>query len=386
MMKVPLLDLQAQYAPIRWETRQAIDRVCDSQKFILGPEVSALEQEIADFCGVAHAVGVSSGTDALLIALMAAGIDPGDEVITSPFTFFATAGVIARLGAKPVFVDIQENSFNLDPAQIEAKVTERTKAILPVHLFGRCAEMPRLLEIARSKNLLVIEDAAQAIGAHDESGTRAGAFGHAGCFSFFPSKNLGAFGDGGMVVTNDKDMAMKLSILRVHGGEPKYHHAVIGGNFRLDALQAAVLRVKLKYLSLWTQARKVNAARYRNLFAQGGLLGKITLPEDAPGHIYNQFVVRCPDRDALKAFLRRQGVETEIYYPIPLHLQKCFEYLGYKEGDFPRAEAAALDALALPIYPELTEEQQSYVVEQIGAFYGAKPSALDPEASARQAS
>ena len=307
MMKVPLLDLQAQYAPIRWETRQAIDRVCDSQKFILGSEVSALEQEIADFCGIAHAVGVSSGTDALLIALMAAGIDPGDEVITSPFTFFATAGVIARLGAKPVFVDIQENSFNLDPAQIEAKVTERTKAILPVHLFGRCAEMPRLSEIARSKNLLVIEDAAQAIGAHDESGTRAGAFGHAGCFSFFPSKNLGAFGDGGMVVTNDKDMAMKLSILRVHGGEPKYHHAVIGGNFRLDALQAAVLRVKLKYLSLWTQARKVNAARYRNLFAQGGLLGKITLPEDTPGHIYNQFVVRCRGPGRVKGFFAAAG-------------------------------------------------------------------------------
>jgi dTDP-4-amino-4,6-dideoxygalactose transaminase len=386
MMKVPLLDLQAQYAPIRWETRQAIDRVCDSQKFILGPEVSALEQEIADFCGAAHAVGVSSGTDALLIALMAADIDPGDEVITSPFTFFATAGVIARLGAKPVFVDIQENSFNLDPGQIEAKVTERTKAILPVHLFGRCAEMPRLMEVARSKNLLVIEDAAQAIGAYDESGTRAGAVGHAGCFSFFPSKNLGAFGDGGMVVTNDKDMAMKLSILRVHGGEPKYHHAVIGGNFRLDALQAAVLRVKLKYLSLWTQARRLNATRYRNLFAQSGVLEKVTLPEDVPGHIYNQFVIRCADRDALKAFLRRQGVETEIYYPIPLHLQKCFEYLGHKEGDFPRAEAAALDALALPIYPELTEEQQSYVVEQISAFYCAKPSALDSEASVREAS
>ncbi|HEY7220731.1 MAG TPA: DegT/DnrJ/EryC1/StrS family aminotransferase [Candidatus Binatia bacterium] len=386
MMKVPLLDLQAQYAAIRWETRQAIDRVCDSQKFILGPEVGALEQEIANFCGAAYAVGVSSGTDALLIALMAGDVGPGDEVITSPFTFFATAGVIARLGAKPVFVDIQENSFNLDPAEIEASITKRTKAILPVHLFGRCADMPRLLEVARSKNLLVIEDAAQAIGAHDESGTRAGTFGHAGCFSFFPSKNLGAFGDGGMVVTNDKDMASKLSILRVHGGEPKYHHAIIGGNFRLDALQAAVLRVKLKYLSLWTQARKLNAARYRNLFAQAGLLERTTLPEDVPGHIYNQFVVRCLDRDALKAFLRRQGVETEIYYPIPLHLQKCFEQLGYKEGDLPRAETAALQALALPIYPELTEEQQIYVVDQVAEFYGSKPSRLDPQFAVLQAS
>jgi dTDP-4-amino-4,6-dideoxygalactose transaminase len=386
MMKVPLLDLQAQYAAIRWETRQAIDRVCDSQKFILGPEVGALEQEIANFCGAAYAVGVSSGTDALLIALMAGDVGPGDEVITSPFTFFATAGVIARLGAKPVFVDIQENSFNLDPAEIEASITKRTKAILPVHLFGRCADMPRLLEVARSKNLLVIEDAAQAIGAHDESGTRAGTFGHAGCFSFFPSKNLGAFGDGGMVVTNDKDMASKLSILRVHGGEPKYHHAIIGGNFRLDALQAAVLRVKLKYLSLWTQARKLNAARYRNLFAQAGLLERTTLPEDVPGHIYNQFVVRCLDRDALKAFLRRQGVETEIYYPIPLHLQKCFEQLGYKEGDLPRAETAALQALALPIYPELTEEQQIYVVDQVAEFYGSKPSRLDPQFAVVQAS
>jgi dTDP-4-amino-4,6-dideoxygalactose transaminase len=386
MIKVPLLDLQAQYGAIRWEIRQAIDRVCDSQKFILGPEVSALEQEIADFCRIAHALGVSSGTDALLIALMAVDVGPGDEVITSPFTFFATAGVIARLGARPVFVDIQENSFNLDPAKIEAKVTKRTKAILPVHLFGRCAEMPHLLEIARSHNLVVIEDAAQAIGAHDESGTHAGTFGRAGCFSFFPSKNLGAFGDGGMVVSNDKEMAAKLSILRVHGGEPKYHHAVIGGNFRLDALQAAVLRVKLKYLSLWTQARRLNAARYRNLFAERGLLGKITLPEDAPGHIYNQFVVRCPDRDALKAFLRRQGVETEIYYPIPLHLQKCFEHLGHKEGDFPRAEAAAAETLALPIYAELTEEQQRYVVDQFGAFYCSKQSASDPEPAARQAS
>ena len=385
MIKVPLLDLQAQYVAIRWETRQAIDRVCDSQKFILGPEASALEQEIADFCEAAHAVGVSSGTDALLIALMAVDVGPGDEVITSPFTFFATAGVIARLGARPVFVDIQENSFNLDPSEITAKVTKRTKAILPVHLFGRCADMPRLLEIARSNNLLVIEDAAQAIGAHDESGTRAGAFGHAGCFSFFPSKNLGAFGDGGMVVTNDKDLAMKLSVLRVHGGEPKYHHAVIGGNFRLDALQAAVLRVKLKYLSLWTQARRLNATRYRNLFAERGLLGKITLPEDVPGHIYNQFVVRCPDRDALKAFLRRQGVETEIYYPIPLHLQKCFNQLGYKERDFPRAEAAALEALALPIYPELTAEQQTHVVDQIRAFYQPKESTLNPEIQVRQA-
>lgn len=380
MMKVPLLDLQAQYAAIRWETRQAIDRVCDSQKFILGPEVKALEEEIAALCGVAHAVGVSSGTDALLIALMAAGIGPGDEVITSPFTFFATAGVIARLGARPVFADIEEESFNLDPAEIEGKITNRTRVILPVHLFGRCAEMGRIMGVARNNGLVVIEDAAQAITAYDQNGTRAGATGHAGCFSFFPSKNLGAFGDGGMVVTHDPELAKKLSILRVHGGDPKYHHAVVGGNFRLDALQAAVLRVKLKYLSVWTEARRLNAARYRELFAKAGLLGTITLPEDAPGHIYNQFVIRCPDRDALKAFLRRQGIETEIYYPVPLHLQQCFAHLGYRAGDFPRAEAAAREVLALPVYPELTEEKQCYLIEQIAAFYGQAESSLKLEA------
>jgi dTDP-4-amino-4,6-dideoxygalactose transaminase len=368
-MKVPLLDLQAQYASIRWEIRTAIDRVCDSQRFILGPEVSALEREIAAFCGASFAVGVSSGTDALLAALMAVGVGPGDEVITSAFSFFATAGVIDRLQARPVFVDIDSRSFNLDPHDLKTKVTSQTKVILPVHLFGRCAEMDDVMKLAQECGLHVIEDAAQAIGTRDDQQRAAGTIGTAGCFSFFPSKNLGGFGDGGMVVTNDATLAETLSILRVHGGKPKYHHRLVGGNFRLDALQAAVLRVKLKYLSLWTEARRLNAQRYRNLFSEAGLLKHVTLPQDAFGHIYNQFVIRCPARDRLQTHLARQGIDTEIYYPIPLHLQECFLHLGYRSGDFPCAERAACEALALPIYPELTEEQQRYVVEQIRAFY-----------------
>jgi dTDP-4-amino-4,6-dideoxygalactose transaminase len=368
-MKVPLLDLTAQYKTIRWEVRTAIDRVCESQVFILGPEVAAYEHEIAGFCGAAHAIGVSSGTDALLAALMAAGVSNGDEVITSPFTFFATAGVIARLGARPVFVDIEAESFNLDANQIEDKVSTRTKAILPVHLFGRCADMDAIGEIAGRHGLAVIEDAAQSIGAKDDQGRSAGTIGDMGCFSFFPSKNLGAFGDGGMVVTQQPKIAETLRVLRVHGGKPKYYHKQIGGNFRLDALQAAVLRVKLRYLPLWTAARRQNAWRYRELFTHAGLEGHVSLPHDVSGHIYNQFVVRCSERDALQAFLRAQDVETEIYYPVPLHLQECFASLGYRPGEFPRAEAAAKDVLALPIYPELTEEQQSYVVDQMCEFY-----------------
>ena len=300
MMNVPLLDLQAQYATIRWEVRKAIDRVCDSQHFILGPEVTALEREIAAFCGAKFAVGVSSGTDALLASLMAIGIGPDDEVITSSFSFFATAGVIARLQARPVFVDIDSRGFNLDPKDVRAKVTGRTRAILPVHLFGRCADMDDILEVAGEHGIHVIEDAAQAIGARDDRQRSAGTVGSMGCFSFFPSKNLGGFGDGGMVVTNDATLAETLRVLRVHGGKPKYHHSLIGGNFRLDALQAAVLRVKLKYLPLWTEARRHNARRYRNLFSEAGLLEQIGLPEDIPGHIYNQFVIRCPDRDRLQ--------------------------------------------------------------------------------------
>lgn len=368
-MKVPLLDLQAQYETIRVEVREAIDRVCESQYFILGPEVTALEEAIATFCGARFAIGVSSGTDALLMALMALKIGPGDEVLTTPYSFFATVGVIARLGARPVFADIDPTTFNLNMTAASAKITARTKAIMPVHLFGRCVDMDPILEVAEERGIAVIEDAAQAIGATDSKGRQAGAIGAMGCFSFFPSKNLGAFGDAGMVVTNDEQLAETLRVLRVHGGKPKYYHQMVGGNFRLDALQAAVLRVKLKYLIAWTAARRINAQRYRGLFQEMGLTGEVTLPEDAPGHIYNQFVVRLPDRDRLRLFLRERGVETEVYYPVPLHLQECFLEVGYRKGSFPQAEAAAHRSLALPIYPELTEMQQRYVVSQIGEFY-----------------
>lgn len=368
-MQVPLLDLPAQYATIRAEIRAAIDRVCESQRFILGSEVTALEEELAAFCGVRFALGVSSGTDALLMSLMALRIGPGDEVITTPYSFFATAGVIARLGARPVFVDIDPTTFNLDPQAVPACITARTKAILPVHLFGRCVDLDPILEVAQEHGIAVIEDAAQAVGARDSQGRLAGAIGVMGCLSFFPSKNLGAFGDAGMVVTNDERLAETLRMLRMHGGKTKYSYQIIGGNFRLDALQAAVLRVKLPHLATWTAARRANAERYRVLFAEAGMLGRVTLPMDVPGHIYNQFVVRVPGRDRLPAFLRKRGVETEIYYPLPLHLQECFQDLGYRKGDFPQAESAAREALALPLYPELTEQQQCYVVSQISAFY-----------------
>ena len=384
MMKVPLLDLTAQYKTIRWEVRTAIDRVCESQMFILGPEVTACEHELASFCGAAHAIGVSSGTDALLVALMAAGVRSGDEEITSPFTFFATAGVIARLGARPVFVDIEAESFNLDAEQIADKISPRTRAILPVHLFGRCANMDALGAIARRHGLAVIEDAAQSIGAKDEQGRSAGTIGDIGCFSFFPSKNLGAFGDAGMAVTQQPKLAESLRVLRVHGSKPKYYHKQIGGNFRLDALQAAVLRVKLRYLPLWTAARRQNARRYRELFGHAGLAAQVTVPRDVAGHIYNQFVIRCARRDALQAYLSERQIETEIYYPMPLHLQECFSDLGYAAGQFPRAEAAAKEVLALPIYPELTEEQQGYVVDQVCGFYQQSSSGI--AAAMRQAS
>jgi dTDP-4-amino-4,6-dideoxygalactose transaminase len=369
MMKVPLLDLKAQYSTIRSEIRGAIERVVESQHFILGPEVETLETETASFCHARFAIGVSSGTDALLAALMAIGTGPGDEVITTAYSFFATAGVISRLGARPVFVDIDPKTFNLDSAVVGQKVTSRTKAIMPVHLFGQCAAMEPILTIARDKGIHVIEDAAQAIGARDNNRRQAGTIGDLGCFSFFPSKNLGAFGDGGMVITNDEKLAETVKVLRVHGGKPKYYHRIVGGNFRLDALQAAVLRVKLKHLTGWTEMRRSNASRYRFLFQQKGLAECALLPGDSPGHIYNQFVVRFPDRDRLRSFLRERGVETEIYYPIPLHLQECFQYLGHAPGDFPEAEKAAHASLALPIYPEITEEQQSYVVENVGEFY-----------------
>src|SRR5262249_54554076 len=308
-------------------------------------------------------------TDALLVALMAIGTGPGDEVITTAYSFFATAGVISRLGARPVFVDIDPKIFNLDSRVVGQKITSRTKAIMPVHLFGQCAGTDPILEIAKEKGITVIEDAAQAIGAHDDKGRQAGTMGDLGCFSFFPSKNLGAFGDGGMVISNNERLADIVKVLRVHGGKPKYYHRIVGGNFRLDALQAAILRVKLKHLTRWTEMRRNNATRYRSLFEEKGLLKCVSVPEDSAGHIYNQFVARFPDRDRLQRFLREKGVETEVYYPIPLHLQECFSDLGYRSGDFPNAEAAARDSLALPVYPELTEEQQRYVVEQIREFY-----------------
>ena len=367
--RVPLLDLRVQYDALREEVDAAIRRVVESQHFILGPEVSAFEAEVAEYSGCAHAVGVSSGTDALLIALMALDVGPGDEVITTPFSFFATAGVIARLGARAVFVDIDPVSYNIEPAGIEAAITPRTRAIIPVHLYGRVADMGAIGAIAQQAGVAVIEDAAQAIGARDVDGRRAGAIGDMGCFSFFPSKNLGAFGDAGMVTTNDAARDAQLRRLRVHGSEPKYYHSVVGGNFRIDALQAAVLRAKLPYLDDWSAARRRNADRYRALFADAALTERVGLPEDVPGHIYNQFVVRVEQRDELRAHLERTGVGTEIYYPLPLHLQECFADLGYGAGDFPNSEQAARETLALPIYPELSEDDLAYVVGAIAAFF-----------------
>jgi dTDP-4-amino-4,6-dideoxygalactose transaminase len=367
-MNVPLLDLQAQYAQIRDEVRAAIDRVCDSQHFILGPEVAAFEEEVAAHCDAKFAIGMSSGTDALLAALMAVGVGPGDEVVTTTYSFFATAGTIARLGARPVFVDIDRTTFNLDASKLAERITPRTKAIMPVHLFGRCSDMEAISGVAEAHGVPVIEDAAQAIGARDDQARIAGTIGAIGCLSFFPSKNLGAFGDAGMVLTNDAELAGRLKILRVHGSKPKYHHRVVGGNFRLDALQAAVLRVKLKYLAGWTKARRENADRYRTLFAKAGLAA-VTVPEDHPGHIYNQFVIRSAERDQLQSYLAERRIGTEVYYPVPLHLQECFSGLGYRPGDLPQAEAAARDSLALPVYPELSEEALGCVVEQIAKFY-----------------
>ena len=365
-MRVPLLDLKAQYATIKPEVEKAIAEVMESQHFILGPKVEECEQEIAKYSACAHGVGVTSGTDALLMCLIAENIGPGDEVVTTPYSFFATAGAIARLGARPVFVDIDPVTFNLRVDQIAAKVTLKTKAIIPVHLFGQMAAMDGVIDVARKHGLAVIEDAAQAIGAEDQ-GRRAGSIGHYGCFSFFPSKNLGAAGDGGMIVTNDAARAEKLRILRAHGSKPKYHHKVVGGNFRLDALQAAVVTVKLRHLDDWTAGRQRNAARYDRMFADAGLAGRVGLPKVAASrHIFNQYVIRVPERDKVQAGMLERGVGTEVYYPIPLHLQECFAYLGMPPGSFPESERAAKETLALPIYPELTEEQQKYVVDAIG--------------------
>jgi dTDP-4-amino-4,6-dideoxygalactose transaminase len=363
--RVPLLDLTLQYASIRAEVNAAVQRVLESQLFILGPEVDALETEIASYSGAAHGVGVSSGTDALLVALMALEIGPGDEVITTPYSFFATAGVIARLGATPVFADIDPASFNIDPDAVEARITARTKAVMPVHLYGRMCDMQRLIEITSPRGIPIVEDAAQAIGATDLDGRLAGSLGLVGCFSFFPSKNLGGAGDGGMCVTNDAGLAERITVLRMHGSKPKYYHHVVGGNFRLDAIQAAVLRVKLRYLASWTQARRKNADLYRRFFQEAGLSESISLPEDTPGHIYNQFVIRVPERDRLRQHLADRGIGTEVYYPVPLHLQECFRGLGHSAGDFPASERAAEETLALPIFPELLSEQIEYVVDAI---------------------
>ena len=369
---VPLLDLKAQYATIRDEVRTAIDRVAESQYFIGGQEVDGLEREVAAYSQCQFGIGVSSGTDALLASLMAIGIQPGDEVITTTFSFFATAGSIARLGARPVFLDIDPLTYNMDAAKIEAAVTDRTRAIIPVHLFGQMADMDPIMEVAKRRGLYVIEDAAQAIGA-EYRGRRAGSIGHLGCFSFFPSKNLGGFGDGGMVTSNDAVLAERVRLLRNHGAHPKYYHKVVGGNFRLDALQAAVLRVKLKHLDGWTTARQRNAAAYRRLFAEAGLADSsrpvadaepsrvtaptVVMPHDAGfgRHIYNQFAIRTGQRAAVIATLKARQIGHEIYYPVPLHLQECFAELGYKAGDLPVAERVARETLALPIYPELTE-------------------------------
>ena len=384
-MKVPLLDLKAQYGAIKAELDDAVARVMESQLFILGPQVRECEEAIARYCGCAHGVGVSSGTDALLICLMAEGIGPGDEIITTPFTFFATAGSIARVGARPVFVDIDPVSYNLDVAQIEAKVTPRTRAIIPVHLYGQMADMDAVMQVAKQHGLIVIEDAAQAIGA-EHRGRRAGSVGHYGCFSFFPSKNLGGAGDGGMVVTQDSQRAEKLACLRAHGAEPKYYHQVIGGNFRLDSLQAAVVSVKLQHLDSWTAGRQRNAERYNQLLAETGLpiadtAAYASKPSPPPclyvpkvvtdRHIFNQYVIRTGRRDELKAALQEKGVGTEIYYPVPLHLQECFAYLGYKAGEFPESECAARETLALPIYPQLSEPQARHVAQSIAEFLSA---------------
>ena len=365
---VPLLDLQGQYQPLRDEILRAVERVCDSQRFIMGPEVEGLERELAAMLEVAEAVGVSSGTDALLAAMMALGIGPGDEVVTTTYSFFATAGCIARLGAKPVLTDIDPVTYNIDPAEAAAAITSRTKAIIPVHLYGCSAEMAPILETAGKAGLAVIEDAAQAIGTCYK-GRRVGGIGDMGCFSFFPSKNLGAFGDGGLVTTRDATLAEKVRLLRGHGMQPKYYHQVVGGNFRLDALQAAVLRAKLPRLAELTAARRAHADAYRARLAAAPIPPELRLPAPHPAHVYHQFVIRAPRRDELRAHLAAAGVGTEVYYPVPLHLQPCFAELGYRRGSLPVAERAAAEVLALPIHPALPPAALEYVVEQIAAFY-----------------
>ncbi len=392
-MKIPLLDLKAQLTPLRDEMMARITEVVDSTCYIQGHEVAGLEREIALYCGATRGVGVSSGTDALLVSLMALDVGPGDFVVTTPYTFFATMGSIIRLGASPLFVDIDPVTYNLDPERLAAvlddrKIRERVKAVMPVHLYGQCADMKRIMESANAYGIPVVEDAAQAIGAscpmEEDGGTvwrKAGSMGTCGCFSFFPSKNLGAMGDGGMVVTSDEDLAARLEILRNHGAEPKYYHDVIGGNFRLDALQAAILRVKLAHLDHWHHCRRRNAGRYNQMFEQAGLVAKglLRLPvalyqqkDGAEGqnyHIYNQYVIRARQRDGLREFLLKNSIGVEIYYPLALHQQKCVKGFECAAQTFPEAEKAAGETLALPIYPELTAEMQQYVVDAIAGFF-----------------
>lgn len=385
-MKVPLLDLKAQYKTIKPEIDKALIDVAESQNCILGKEVELLEKNLCDYLECKYAIGVSSGTDALLVALMAIDIKPDDEVIIPTYSFFATAGVVSRLNARPVFIDSDPVTFNIDPKKLESLITKKTRAIVPVHLYGQSADMDPLMEIANKHNLKVIEDAAQAIGTQYKSGVKVGNIGHIGCFSFYPSKNLGCFGDGGLVTTNDAELAEKLKILRVHGGKPKYYHKIIGGNFRLDAIQAAILNVKLPHLDSWTKKRQENAEKYTSHFKKYELAksegktdfdkdNKVLLPDPVYKsfnlkyyHIYNQYVIRVQKRDDLRKHLTENEIGTEIYYPVPFHLQECFSYLGYKKGDFPVSEFCAETSLALPIYPELTDEQIEFTVKSIKQF------------------
>ena len=376
-MKVSLLNLKLQYQTIREEILREIEKICDNQTFILGENVARLEQEIAQYSNAQYAIGVASGTDAILLPLMATGIGQGDRVITTPYTFFATAGSIARLNAIPVFVDIEPDTYNIDPNKLEhvikkqsAAQRSRLKAVIPVHLYGQCAEMEPILKLSKKYRLAVVEDAAQTIGA-EYKGKRAGSLGDFGCFSFYPSKNLGGFGDGGMVITNNEKLAEQVRILRVHGSKPKYYHKFVGINSRLDEIQAAVLRIKLKHLKTWENNRIEGAKRYNKLFQGAGLLDVVSLPTVRPynRHVYNQYIIRVKKRDNLREHLAKEGIGTEIYYPVPLHLQQCFKYLGYKKRDFPVSEKAAKETLALPIYPELTPAEQEYVVKKISEFY-----------------
>jgi len=389
-MHVPLLDLKPQYRSLKKELDEALLRVAETQYFILGPEVEKMEKELCGYLDCKYAAGVSSGTDALLLALMALDIKPGDEVIVPTYSFFASAGVISRLNAIPVFTDIDPVTFNINPEEIEKKITRKTKAVIPVHLYGQSCEMSEVMSIAAKHNIKVVEDAAQAVGSQYKDGRSAGTIGTIGCFSFFPSKNLGCFGDGGLITTNDDELAEKIKILRVHGAEPKYYHKIIGGNFRLDALQAAVIRVKLPHLDSWSNKRRMNAESYSSLFIDAGLAertgeikfnekNKVLLPKAVYKnsglrnyHIYNQYIIRVEKRDELRKFLAENKIGTEIYYPVPFHLQECFSGLGYQKKDFPAAEEAANTSLALPIYPELSEEQIKFVVEKTAEFFKRK--------------